>query len=366
MKGDEKMKNLERKARVIFLSVLLVSAAVASCGDRVKPGTAEVKRPAVTGVSVSEVVPVEVEDYYETAGTVKAAVISTISSRVMATVLAAHVKEGDRVAQGQLLLTLDDSDTRQRVRAAEKAVEAAQENFSLADVTYERYRKLYHGKALTQQEIDQIETRRKVADIELERAKAALAEAQVHQGFSRITAPLAGVVTSKRIDAGSMAVPGTPLLELESTSSYTVNVHVDERLSGRLRPGMVVPVVIETLGREVKGSVTEAVPSIDPASRTFLVKISVRAEGLKTGQYAKARIAMGKSRTVVIPMGAVVEKGQLTGVYAVDDGGVISYRLVKTGKHRKDGIEVLSGLTAKDRIIVAGVEKAVDGGIISQ
>ncbi|MGE5237373.1 MAG: efflux RND transporter periplasmic adaptor subunit [Chloroflexota bacterium] len=361
------MKCLERNAKVLFLSVLLVSAAaVASCGDKAKPGTAEVKRPAVTGVSVSEVVPVEVEDYYETAGTVKAAVISTISSRVMAEVLAVHVKEGDRVAKGQLLLTLDDSDTRQRVRAAEKAVEAAQENFSLADVTYERYRKLYDGKALTQQEIDQMQTRRKVAEIELDRARATLAEAQVHQGFSRITSPLSGVVTSKRIDAGSMAVPGTPLLELENTSSYTVDVHVDERLSGKLKPGMVVPVVIETPGREVKGSITEVVPSVDPASRTFLVKISVRTEGLKTGQYAKARIEMGKSRTVVIPKGAVVEKGQLTGVYTVDDAGVVSYRIVKTGKQRKDGIEVLSGLTEKDRIIVAGVEKAVDGGIISQ
>ncbi len=351
----------------VYLSVLMsVSAMIMCCGDKVKPGTAEVKRPVITGVSISEVAPVRVEEHYETSGTVKARTISAIASRVMASVLAVHVKEGDRVKEGQLLVTLDNSDSAQRVKAAEKAVEAAQQNLSLADITYQRYRKLYDGRALTEQEIDQVETQRNVAGIELERAKAALAEAEVQRSFGRISALRSGVVTGKRVEPGNVAVPGVPLLTLEDTSSYTVEVHADESLSGKLRPGMAVPVSLEALGREVKGAIEEVVPSVDQASRTFLVKISVKGEGLKTGHYAKVRLPVGKREALLVSRDAVVYRGQLTGVYTVDHAGIISYRLVKTGKEYDRGVEVLSGITAKDRIITTGMERVVDGGVIAQ
>jgi RND family efflux transporter MFP subunit len=363
-----------RLAAAVAIAMAVVLAA--GCGEKVKPGTAEVKRQQVAGLTVKPVAASQVEQYYETSGTVAAKTISTVASRMMGTVKSVAVKEGDRVSAGQVLLAIDDSDVAQKVKAAregckeaEKGLEAAGENRNLMAVTYRRYRKLYDDKALSGQELDEIKTRQKVADIDFEKAAAAVAqaraglkEAEVYQGFTRITSPVSGIVTEKKTDLGSMAVPGGPLFTVEDDSAYRVDVSADESLAGRIRPGMDAAVYIEALGREVKGKITEVVPSIDPASRSFLIKIAIRGEGLRNGMYAKVSISMGRKEALLVPKNAVVEKGQLIGVYTVDQNAVITYRLVKTGRTHGDNVEILSGLNPGEKVVVGGVDRAVDGG----
>ncbi len=347
----------------IFLAVLpLFLLHLTGCPDKVKPGSAEVKRQSVTDITVTEVQPVEVDEYYETSGTVKAKTVSAVAARTMGTVTSLKVREGERVRAGQVLMTVDDRDIAQRVKAAEKSLEAAQQQKSLADITYQRYRKLHDEKAISLQEIDQVETQKKVADIEYEKAKALLDEARITRGFSRILAPGPGIVIEKKIDLGSMAVPGAPLLVVEDTSSYRVETTPDESMSGKLQIGMPVDITIDSLGRTLRGRVVEIVPAIDVQSRTFLAKIEVKGDGLRTGQYAKVRIPSGKKKALLVPEKAVVEKGQLTGVYTVGEQGVIVYRLVRPGKNHNGMVEILSGLNPKDRVITGGIERAVDGG----
>jgi len=345
---------------LLIFSLLLLFG----CKDKVKPGTAEVKRQAVTGVTLAEVHPTQVDEYYETSGTVRAKTISVIASRVMGTVTSVKVKEGDRVHAGQVLMTIDDRDVAQRVKAAEKTVEAAKQNKSLMDITYQRYKNLHDEKAISQQEIDQIETQKKVSDMEYERAKAMLAEAQIYHGFTRISAPTSGVVTEKKIELGSTAVPGIPILTVEDNSYFRIEANVDERLSGKLKIGMPVDVIIDSIGQEAKGRITEIIPAVDPMSRTFLIKIDLKMPSLKTGLYGKVLIPEGKREAILVPQKAIVEKGQLVGVYVVDNKGVITYRLIKAGKKYGEQREVLSGLNGGEKIIVDRVENAVDGGII--
>jgi RND family efflux transporter MFP subunit len=361
---SRQIRRKDRKAAVTIALLLCCSVALIGCNDKVKPGTAEVKRQTVTGVTLTEVHPVQVDEQYETSGTVKAKTISIIASRVMGTVTSIKVKEGDKVYAGQLLITVDDRDVAQRVKAAEKAVEAAKQNKSLMDITYQRYKNLHDEKAISQQEIDQIETQKKVADIEYEKAKAMLAEAQVNHGFTKITAPTSGVVTEKKIDLGSMVVPGIPILTVEDNSYFRIEANVDERLLRKLKTGMPVDVVIDSLGQETKGRISEIVPAVDPMSRTFLIKVDLKMPLLKTGMYAKILIPEGKKEAILIPQKVIVEKGQLVGVYVVDNQGVITYRLIKAGKKYGDQVEVLSGLNDGEKIIVDGVEKALDGGIV--
>ncbi|MFZ5996558.1 MAG: efflux RND transporter periplasmic adaptor subunit [Nitrospirota bacterium] len=351
------------KSLLFFVLFWLLTSVMSGCSDKIKPGSAEVKRPVVTGITVTEVNPALIDDYYETSGTIKARTISMVASRVMGTVTTIKVREGDRVRAGQVLMTIDDRDSAQRVRAAEKALEAAEQQRSLTDITYQRYKKLYDGRAVSRQELDQIETGKKVAESEYERAKAMLAEIRINHGFSRITAPTSGVVTEKRIETGSMAVPGTPLLVVEDTSSYQLEAHLDESILNRISKGMPVTVIIESIGKQIEGRVVEIVPSVDPMSRTFLVKISVAGPLLKTGLYAKARIPVGKKEAIVVPERAVVEKGQLTGVYVVDSQGIISYRLVRLGRNYNGVTEIVSGLNPRDSVIIDGTNRAIDGGI---
>jgi RND family efflux transporter MFP subunit len=211
-----------------------------------------------------------------------------------------------------------------------------------------------------------VETQKKIAESELERAKAMLREAQTYQEYAHVRAPFAGVVTGKKIDAGSMAMPGMQLFTVEDTSAFLVEAAVDEKLSSRIKAGTPVELVIAALNQTAKGKVSEIVPAIDPMSRTFIVKVAVSGAGLKTGIYAKVMIPIGTRDALTVPVSSIVEKGQLSGVYAVDAKGIIAYRLVRTGKHFGSNLEILSGLNPGDKIIVSGADKAIDGGMISE
>lgn len=358
-----------------LITIFLLFLFILSCKDN---GDIDIQRPLITGVTIAEVNPTEVDVYYKSSGTIMAKTISDISSRIMGTVTSIEVKEGDRVAEGELLLTIDDRDMVHKVRAAEqgykelsKALEAAKQNKHLLNITYERYKSLYDEKALSKQEMDEIETKKKVADIEFERAQSALErgkatfqESQINLDFTRIKSPVSGILTEKNVEVGNTAVPGIPLLKVEDNSSFRLEVAVDEKLLKKLQVGMLANVYINALNRNVTGQISEMVPVVDPGTRTFLIKIDLKSEEpLRTGLYAKALISNGKREAILVPEDAIVEKGQLDGVYTVDDEGIVNYRLIRVGASFSGGMEVLSGLKEGDRIIVDGIEKVTDGGI---
>jgi RND family efflux transporter MFP subunit len=366
IKAALSMAGKRRASAGMLAAFLLAAVFIVGCRDKVSPGTAEVKRTPVSGVTIAEMKPSQVDDYYETSGTVKAKNVGVIASKIMGSVTSVVVREGQRVNRGQTLLTIDDSDLAQKVTAATSSVESARQQKQLADVTLSRYAKLYEEKALSRQEFDQVETQKKIAENEFERAKAMLREAQAYQGYAHIRAPFAGVVTGKKIDPGSMAMPGMQLLTVEDTSGFLVEAAVDEKLSARLRVGTPVDISIDALNQTIKGKVSEAVPAIDPMSRTFIVKVTVSGTGLKTGLFARVRIPTGTRDALKVPVSSIVEKGQLTGVYAVDAKGIIAYRLVRTGKRFGSDVEILSGLNPGDKIVVSGTDKAIDGGMIAE
>jgi multidrug efflux pump subunit AcrA (membrane-fusion protein) len=117
---------------------------------------------------------------------------------------------------------------------------------------------------------------------------------------------------------------------------------------------------------KTEGKVVEIVPAIDPMTRTFLVRIELNGKGLRSGLYGKVKFPVGVKQAIFVPAEAVVEKGQLTGVYAVDEDGMVTYRLVRVGKQYRDMVEILSGITSGDRVIVKGVEEAIDGGVLKE
>jgi RND family efflux transporter MFP subunit len=378
--GDRRQVRKKRKQWPLFFLLFAAVLFLVGCGEKAATGDAQAKRPPVRGVSIATLVPTPVDEFFEATGTVKAAHISVVAGRMMGAVTSLLVKEGDPVEKGQLLLTIDDRDVVQKEKGAEagyreaqKALEAAKANRELTDITYRRYKKMYEEKAISGQEMDQFETQNRVAGLEyervremLDRAAAGLAEARIYRGFARVTSPVRGVVTEKRTEAGSMAVPGMPLLTVEGAAGFQAEIAVDESLSGRLKIGTPVLVSIEALNRQMTGKIAEILPAVDPQSRSFTAKVSLSGPGLRTGLYAKVSIPKGKKQVLLAPRAAIVERGQLTGVYAVDGQGIVAYRLVRTGRAYDGRLEILSGLKTDDRIIVGGMEKAVDGGVVEK
>ena len=366
----------EKIVKVLVVATLALLSA--GCRDKIGPGTAEVKRPVVSGVQSAAIVASEIDDYYESSATVKAKTESVVAARMMGTVTMLAVREGDPVKAGQLLLTLDDRDVRQKINGAQAALAEAESGVAtaakqkeLARTTYGRFEKLFDGKALTRQELDEAQTRMKVAELEYERmgemvkrTRAGLAEARVYQDFTRVSSPVDGVVSTKQIELGTMAMPGVPLFTIEDNSSFRLEIGVNETLVDRLAPGLTVEVAIPATGMELAGRISDVVPAVDPRTRNFLVKIDVAGAGLQSGMYARVRIPVGKRSTILLPQEIIVEKGQLHGVYTVDGSNLITYRLVRLGKFYGDKREILAGLQPGEKVITGGVDRAVDGGLL--
>lgn len=169
-----------------------------------------------------------------------------------------------------------------------------------------------------------------------------------------------------------MAAPGTPLLTIESGGDYRLEAAVQESQINKIQLGNQVRVQIDALGpQELAGTVVEIVPASDPASRTYLVKISITVPGgnqqiIRSGLYGKARFVTGQTQAITIPRTAVVERGQLTSVYVVDQSGIARMRLVKTGKTYGDRVEVLSGLAEGEQIVIDGGTAVIDGSRVRE
>jgi RND family efflux transporter MFP subunit len=169
-----------------------------------------------------------------------------------------------------------------------------------------------------------------------------------------------------------MAAPGAPLLTIESGTDYRLEASVQESQINKIHLGDQVRVHIDALGQqELAGTVVEIVPTSDPASRTYLVKISIAATAgnqqiIRSGLYGKARFITGQTQAMTIPRNAVIERGQLTSVFVVDQSGIARMRLVKTGKIYADRVEVLSGLTEGEQIVVDGVAAVNDGSRVRE
>lgn len=363
-----------------LLALMSASPMLSGCSEDPGKGKTAVERRPITGVTLTKTALVETDDYIEAAGTIKAKTVSTLSSRTMGTVTAINFTEGAQVKAGRVLVTIESLDASEKVAGAEalqreskKALEAAGENLNLAEATLARYKKLYEGKAISRHEFETIESRAKSARLEHERvseaanrADSGTAEARVYKGYASVTAPYSGVVTEKKIDIGALASPGTPLLTIEDTSSFTLEAYADERLAALIKPGMEVEALIESAGKRVSGRVTEASASINPSTRTFLVKIALSGHELRSGLYASVRFPAGKRPLLVVPSSSIIKKGQLIGVYVVDERRVATYRLIRTGRTIGANVEVISGLDAGEQIITKGADGAFDGGIISR
>ncbi|MBI5576019.1 MAG: efflux RND transporter periplasmic adaptor subunit [Deltaproteobacteria bacterium] len=369
-----------------------VSAAIllASCGDRAKHGKEVSPIHVVQGVEVFTVAPSSRESAGEAVGTVRAKTTAAVAPQAMGRLTAVFTEAGARVEAGGLLATIDDQAARAQLASADGAlaeaeaareeadrgVEQAEAGRSLAEKTYGRYRKLLEEKVITPQEFDEVEARRTVAAQERERAlrrraqlDGRIAQARGHVNsartalaWTRVTAPFAGVIVEKRADAGSMATPGVPLFILEDPRRHRIEAAVSESHLPLLKAGSPVRVTLDAdPEREIPAAVTEVVPAIDPATRTFLVKVDLPPGSVRSGQSGRVRYAAGKGSGIAVPKQAVVRSGGSDWVFVLSNDNVVRLSPVTLGAPEGDRVEVLSGLSAGARIAVSPVDRLADG-----
>ena len=232
------------------------------------------------------------------------------------------VQTGDRVREGQLLVTLDTRDldvssrraeaAREEVRdgvpEADSAVAAAKANLDLAQVTFGRMQDLFQKKSISNQEFDEASAKAQgdasglrdgtgaAGSTELE-ARASGSGSTLHRGdaqLRRCSAPFAGVVIAKSVDPGSLALPGAPLLTIEREGAYRLEASVDESQLAAIRVGQPVSVTLDGIDRPIDARVSEIVPAVDAASRAYTVKIDLPAvPALRSGVFGRAVFQLG-------------------------------------------------------------------------
>ena len=337
------------------------------------------QQPTVSGLTLTQVKAADFAEMADLVGTVRARTSALVSARIPGTVTVLHVREGDRVRKGQLMGQLDSKENVAQATGAVAAIDEARRGLDeaqarqkLADATFTRFKKLYEEQALTRQEFDTRQTERDLAHQAVARAEARLRQTQEAAraagsvaDYTRIVAPISGVVVAKQADLGATVFPGQPLFTIDDEGSYQLELAVPESYVGSVKPGSAVQIRIDALGGAIHGRIAELVPASDPASRTVIAKVPVVAKGVRSGMFGRASIALaGTVKGIRVPRSAVFERGALTAVWAVGQDEVVRMRLIKVGKTAGEQIEVLSGLSDGDRIVTAGMEKAVDGAKI--
>jgi len=352
---------------------LLLTLAVAGCGE--KKETAAAAPPVVRDVSLVQAQRTTIPDYVEAMGTVHAAQTSQLSSQIVATITAIRATEGQRARKGDVLVALDDAQQQAAlerstagVNAARQDIAASEADYNLASSTLTRYQMLFERKSVSPHEFDQVQARAKAAAAHRDQAQAGLtqataAEAQARSalGYTRIRAPFDGVITEKRVDPGSLAAPGVPLLTIEDTRHFRMEVAVDEHDIGVIHLGGPASVVVDALG-EFQGKIAQVVPAADPASRSFLVKVELSADPrLRSGLSGHARFNRGERQAITIPRDAVLDRGQLQAVYVVGADKLANLRYVTLGKPVGNTVEVLAGLQEGELLVAQPADRELAG-----
>jgi RND family efflux transporter MFP subunit len=358
-----------------LLPILLALAAFVGCSSARE--TASAAPETVSNVSLFTVHPTNVPDLLEEVGTVRAVQTSQLASQMMGNLVEIRAHEGDRVRRGQVLAVIDDSQPRaslDRATAAEVAsgqgISAADSDLALAEATFKRYQTLYDRKSVSPQEFDEVKARYQATQARLDMARAGRAQAeatlqQAHatMSYTRVLAPFDGVVTEKKADVGTLASPGMPLFTLEDVRRYRLEATVNETDLRYVHAGQLVPILIDALGdKDLKGKVAEIVPAADSASRTFLVRLDLPADPqLRSGLFGRAHFARGERSSVLIPRAAVVERGQLQGVYILDQNKIANLRYITLGKPSGQQVEVLAGLQDGESVIAEPGSRELGG-----
>lgn len=278
-------------------------------------------------------------------GRVRSRTVANLSPKLSARVLEVNVRPGDSVKQGDVLARLDDRELRAAHEAATAALAAAQARAAQATADEKRAAALYDKQAATRQDYDAAIAQAKAARALVGQAAGAARQAQVLLGDNSLRAPFDGVISERLKEPGDMAMPSETVVTLYQAQALRFEAAIASQCAASVSRGMTAMVRLDALAPTLSAQVDEIAPDIDPHTHTRLLKLSLpAAAGVRHGQFGWLELSCQAERqALLIPLGAVLQYGQLQAVKVVEDGRLHT-RHIRTGKRYGDQIEVLSGL----------------------
>ena len=285
-------------------------------------------------------------------GTIRAVHETTIGSKLMARVTAMNLKAGQHVRNGEVLVQLDDADLKAKLEQSNAAVISAEAASNQATADEARYFELSKKNAVSKQEYEKAATAKRSTEAELRRAKEIVKEVQATLEWATVRSPIDGTVIDKKVDVGDLVRPGQMLVTLYDPKRMQLVASVRESLAQRLSVGQEIGVEIEGLDKHCMGGISEIVPEAQAASRAFQVKVTGPCPaGIYTGMFARMLIPLDREEVLVVPRKAIHHVGQLELVDVAHDG-TMQRRAVRTGRVFEENVEVLSGLSNGEQVVV--------------
>lgn len=300
-------------------------------------------------------------------GVVEALRQTTVAAQVPGAVVQLTVKPGDRVAAGQLLVQIDARAAAQTAEAGAAQVRAARAALDVAAKDLERQRSLFADRFISAAALDRAEAEFRAAQAQAGAQVAQADAARTQTGFFTVRAPYAGVVAEVPVTLGDMAMPGRTLVTLYDPAALRVAAAVPQSMAARVMAGAGVRVELPTLPaarRMVQPVRVQVLPAADAATHTLTVRadLAPRTEGLVPGQFARlwlpassgaegdAAATAGGGASPWVPASAIVRRAEMTGLYVLDAQGRPLLRQVRLGRSDGERVEVLTGLSAGERV----------------
>lgn len=316
---------------------------MASCSKKQEDKAVKPEDTETIAVKVEKASIQEVEQIYEFSSTVDAAVKNYISSAGGTRIEKIHVEVGDRVAKGQKLVTMENTNL---------ATAKVQLMNSKNDV--DRMEALYLSGCISKQQLDQIKTQYDVAKRNIDNL-----ESNIH-----LVSPISGIVTMRNFDNGDVSAT-QPILQVMQITPVKLKFSMNEKFYNRVKIGMKVSAKVDIFGDDrFEGRVNLIAPIIDPNTRSFGLEASFTNSNqkLRPGMFARVEINLGKNMSVVIPDRAVIKQNGTNDKYVfIEKDGVVDYRKIELGRRLGDTYEIISGIEEGENIVIEGYTKLVSG-----
>ncbi|MFA6075129.1 MAG: efflux RND transporter periplasmic adaptor subunit [Negativicutes bacterium] len=371
------MGYLKKHKFISIAAVVVIMAVVALVVWNSDKKTTSAVR-AVNNIKVAVIQTATIPEVFNFSGTIHAVDEAKVAAQVAGTILSLTATPGARVNRGQVIARIDGRTADSQANAAqhnsnqaEQAVKVAGEQLKLAKITLGRYSELFNQGVISPHDFDQAKSAYAIAD---EAYKLALAGAQSAQsnanavkssaGYYDVTAPIDGVVALKNIDVGDMVMPGQALFTIEGDGPREVAVFLPETLFSALQIGSNITVFENNNPKPIMATVTEVAPLISDTTRTYKIRARLPADyNTPVGHYVNVAVNSGKKRSaLLVPAAAVVERGQLTGVFVITRNNNAVFRILRISDQPLAGsYEIFSGLQPGDKVATSGVDRLADG-----
>jgi len=364
-----------RKSWLLLVVALVVVAALLVSGiwsrvrarTTLKAETAQVALTAVSVVSPKQTAPTE---EIILPGNVQPFITSPIYARTNGYLRKWYVDIGARVKQGQLLAVIETPEVDQQLQQARSNLLTAQANLELASITKTRYQGLLKSKAVSQQDVDNAVGTYNANKAIVEADQAAVDQYTALVSFEKIYAPFDGIVTARNTDIGDLINSGsnanvkTDLFHIAQPGRLRVYVNVPEEYSQGIKVGMTADLSLaEFPGRTFQGKLVRTADSINVTTRTLLIEVDVDnpTGTLLTGSYAEVHLKVPEHKsTLILPVNTLLFRSEGLRVGVVKDGKVV-LTAVTPGHDFGDRIEIVSGLTPDDQVIINPPDSIITG-----